>query len=150
MRGVTRCFKLPLLLPLLIILVVPSVTYARLLCRSDPKVHLTNGVRLDIGATIYTDISNIIVVNYELHVPVGVGLQKREHTLGWSDVNETFTLVADQPANQYYLVTHVQTRDGSTVPFTSYTNVKFQGQIAYSTGGTAGTQAITNFTSRSR
>lgn len=149
MRSINRRFLLPLLLTLVLVLVLPSVTYARLLCRSDPKVSLTNGVQMDIGASINSDISNIIVVNYELHVPVGVGLARREHTLGWSDVNETFTLIADQPANSYYTRVTVRARTGNPT-FTSYTNVKFQGQTLYQTAGTANRSTITSFTSNSR
>lgn len=147
MNQAARWIRLFVLLSLLL-LVVPEAVYARLLCRSDPKVYLTNGVRLDIGASINAAQSDIIVVNYELHVPVGVGMTKAEHTLGWSDVNETFTLIADQAPNQYNLRTTVRARTG-TPTFTSYINVKYQGQTQFTTTTTSRT-ATTSFSSASR
>lgn len=140
-------FRIYLLLIVMVLFVLPTVAYASLLCRSDPIVKLTNGVKLEIGASIAAAQSDVIVVNYELHVPRGVGMAKPEHTPGWSDINETFTFFADQPANQYYVVTTVRTRTG-TPAFTAYTNVKDDTRSAYQTSGAVGQTVVTPFTSR--
>ena len=135
-----RYFGAALLLVVLASLSLPGITYATLLCRSDPTVKLSNGVELDIGATINALQSQVINVNYQLHVPAGVSMSKPINTPGWSQSQETFSFVADQKPGQYRVVTTVQTTI-KNVSFTATTTVKTQGQATYSITGT-GSQTL--------
>lgn len=90
---------------------------AVLWCRADPVVLLSNGVTLDIGASVSTFLLDIKTVHYELHAPVGVSLVTAIYTPGLVTLlglpKESFSFYADQPAGQYKVVTTVDTRSGN-------------------------------------
>ncbi len=102
-----------LIVALVALLVIPFTAYASLMCRSDPVVILSNGMTLDIGASISTLPWQVTEVHYELHVPRGVSLILAIHTPTWLTSQETFTLIADQPARSYNVVTTVRTNVGN-------------------------------------
>jgi hypothetical protein len=85
---------------------------AALLCRADPLVVLSNGVVIDFGASISTLPTEVTVVNYELHIPVGVTVVSSVHTPTWLTSQETFTIYADQEANHYEVSVTVYTTQG--------------------------------------
>lgn len=108
-----RYLRTFIIMALIIALTVPGLVHASLLCRSDPVVVLSNGVTLDIGALISTLPMQVKEVHYELHVPVGVSMIAAIHTPTWLTSQETFTVYADQPRNQYKVTTVVYTTQGN-------------------------------------
>ncbi len=141
-----RCLGAALLFIVLVSLSLPGITYASHLCRSDPTVKLSNGLQLEIGATISALQTQVTQVHYELHVPAGVTLASSVRTPGWSISQETFSLVADQKPNQYRVITTVSATV-SNVSFTAYTTVKNKGQVTYSVSGTSSTSVSLSFSS---
>ena len=114
MNRVSRTIKIEVVLVLsALLLLVPAAVHARLLCRSDPVVILSNGVTLDIGATISTLPWQVTEVHYELHVPQGVSLVSAIHTPTWLTSQETFTVIGDQPAKSYVVNVTVRTTLGN-------------------------------------
>jgi hypothetical protein len=106
--------KFLLLLALVFALALPTAAQARILaCRSDPVVILSNGVVLDLSAEVTTLLVNVEEVHYELRVPVGVTAIAWVHTPAWLTSQETFTIIADQPANTYAASATARTRDGN-------------------------------------
>ncbi len=113
MRKSTRFIQLYMLVVLLVAaFALPGLTQAKLLCRADPVVILSNGVTMDISATISTLPMQVQEVHYELHVPVGLTMIAVVHTPTWLTSQETFTFYADQQPGQYKVVTTVQTSVG--------------------------------------
>jgi hypothetical protein len=114
MNRASRSLKIKVLLILsALLLLVPAAVHARLLCRSDPVVTLSNGVILDLSATISTLPWQVTEVHYELHVPQGVSLVLAVHTPTWLTSQETFTVIADQPQKTYVVNTTVRTTTGN-------------------------------------
>ncbi len=142
MKLLLRCARIPMLLLLLVIF--PGITYASLLCRADPKVELSNGIKLNLGVSIAANQQDVTQVIYELHVPVGVSLRKTVKTSGWASSIETFTYVADQQPGQYYVTTTVHTRLGDAV-VSAYTTVKSDGKTTYTVSGLEGQPLTASF-----
>jgi hypothetical protein len=114
MSLLRRRYKFLLLLALIAVFAVPAVAQARILaCRSDPTVVLSNGTILDLSADIDTLLWNVQEVHYELHVPAGVSAILVVRTTAWLTSQETFTIVADQPAGVYSAFTTASTKDGN-------------------------------------
>jgi hypothetical protein len=135
MNGAKRFIAISSLLTLLSLLALPGVTYASLLCRSDPKVTLSNGVTLNIGVSIAAKVQDLMGVSYEVHVPEGVSMTNTIHTPGWATDVETFSLIADQKADEYYVTTTVDTRLGDAA-ILAYTIVKSDDKTMYTVSGT--------------
>ena len=112
MTKISRFIRIQLLLVLLTIFMLSGAVHAELLCRSDPVVILSNGVTLDIGATISTLPWKVREVHYELHIPRGVFMLVAIHTPTWLTSQETFTVFSDQDSNQYLVTTQVTTTEG--------------------------------------
>jgi hypothetical protein len=89
--------------------VIGHVSAGGMLCRSDPIVDLTDGTRLQFNIEVQTAVENIIAIHYELHVPMGVDIDKITFTPNWARAKETVDLIADQPAGHYQILTFVQT-----------------------------------------
>src|SRR5215217_6019318 len=115
MRKITRFIRIQLVLVILTIFMLSGAVHAGLLCRSDPVVILSNGVTLDIGATISTLPWQVKEVHYELHVPRGVFMLLAIHTPTWLTSQETFTVFSDQDAKQYQVTTVVYTTEGDAI-----------------------------------
>ncbi len=111
----TRSFKRYLLLfaILAVFIFPPGTVEARLKCRSDPVVILSNGVIMDFSAGISTLPWQVREVHYELHIPAGVSMVLAIHTPTWLTSQETFAVFADQPANQYLISAIVKTTVGN-------------------------------------
>jgi hypothetical protein len=142
MTHMLRSSRIQLLIILVLLCSLPTIAYASLLCRSDPRVDLSNGVRLNIGVSIAARVQDITRVSYEVHVPRGVSMTNTIHTPGWATNIETFTLVADQAADQYSVSTVVRTRLGNA-QVVAYSIVKNDGKTSYQTSGMEG-QALTS------
>lgn len=127
MRKATRFFQVLLLVALFSTIIVSGQVQARLRCRSDPAVILSNGMILDIGANISTLPWQVTEAHYELHVPVGVSMVAAIHTPTWLTSQETFTFYADQPAGQYQVITTVHTTEGDASVVADTTLVSLQG-----------------------
>jgi len=112
MRKITRFIRLQLVLVLLAIFTLSGAVHAGLLCRSDPVVILSNGVTLDIGATISTLPWQVKEVHYDLHIPQGVFMILAIHTPAWLTSQETFSVFSDQAPDQYQVTTVVNTSTG--------------------------------------
>ena len=113
LKKVAQFARLPLLLIVFVALALPEIAQASsLLCRSDPVVILSNGMTLDMGATISTLPMQVTEVHYELHVPAGVTAVIVIRTPAWLTSQETFTVYDDQQPEQYQTVTTVHTSLG--------------------------------------
>jgi hypothetical protein len=112
MTRLTHLKRLSFLIALLATFILPANVQAKLICRSDPVVILSNGVIMDIGASISTMPWEVQEVHYRLHVPRGVSMILAIHTPTWLTSQETFTVVADQDPNYYKVATVVRTMTG--------------------------------------
>lgn len=106
-------FLFALFIALSTLVIRPDVAQARLMCRSDPIVILSNGVTMDIGASISTMPWQVTEVHYELHIPQGVSVILAVQTPTWLTSQETFTVIADQAPNNYKVSTIVHTKVGN-------------------------------------
>ena len=71
-------------------------------CRADPIVALSNGVKVQMGNTIYDAAANVTKVAYTLHGPAGTTVKSVVYpTDNTSGVPETFAYVADNQAGDY-------------------------------------------------
>jgi len=110
--------------------------HAALGCRSDPVVVLSNGVVLDLSATISTDVSTVAQIGYTLHAPAGTTIARVVSTDGDVTYKEQFTLRTDSAAGTYAMQVQVATRPlpvGTALPSVT-------GTI---TGGYAATVGVT-------
>lgn len=105
MYRASQLLRNRLLLVFLIVAVLLSSVLtafaARLRCRSDPVVVLSNGMVLDISTDIGALLWNVQEVHYTLHVPEGVSAVLVVQTPTWITSRETFTLIDDQAPGQY-------------------------------------------------
>ncbi len=107
--------------------------HAALACRSDPIVVLSNGVTLELSATIFDDVSDVQQVNYTLQAPKGVTVQRVITTDGAVGYKEHFAVQA-LPA-------------GATANYTSVVQVTMATKTlsfqAFVAGGYASTLGLT-------
>ncbi|HZU11835.1 MAG TPA: hypothetical protein VFB58_03270 [Chloroflexota bacterium] len=83
-------------------------------CYSDPVVVLSNGVTLDLSATINDSESDISQVAYSIHAPAGISVNSITYTSGPLGPKEVFRLVSSGTSTTYRVATLVST--GTTVP----------------------------------
>lgn len=102
-------FKFLLGTLIVLLLVVAQVSAARMSCRSDPIVTLTDGNILQFSVDIATSRDEVIAIHYEVHVPVGVEAKRVIFTPNWARSKETVTIVPDQVVGDYQILTVVQT-----------------------------------------
>jgi hypothetical protein len=79
------------------------------LCRTDPIVLLSNGVVVDMTATIGTASTNVQQIVYVLHAPAGTRVNRVVYTQGGLNGREQFQFFADAAAGTYASVTTVST-----------------------------------------
>jgi hypothetical protein len=111
MTFLSRIKRYQIVLSLIILPVLPFGARS-LICRSDPVVILTNGVTLDIGASLDVLPFDVTEVHYELHVPKGVHALLAIHTPAWLTSQETFKVIDDMSGNNYKVITTAHTRKG--------------------------------------
>lgn len=70
-------------------------THAAVGCRSDPIVVLSNGVVLDLSATLDADIAQVQAIEYKLHGPKGVWVVRAISTDGAVQYKEKFAFNDD-------------------------------------------------------
>ncbi len=104
-------------------LVVAQVSAASMTCRSDPIIFLSNGIKLQVGVTVETSLSDLVSIQYQVHVPANVTINRVIYTPQWAKNKESVTLIADQPANTYVILTLVKTGTAN-VP-TTINSMKF-------------------------
>jgi hypothetical protein len=109
LTGSNRAKLVTCLLLMLYIAAVGQVNAASIFCRSDPIVYLSDGTRLQFNTEIATSLDDVIGIRYELHVPIGVGIDRINFTPSWARSKETVVLVADQAAGSYEIITLAQT-----------------------------------------
>jgi len=73
-------------------LAASTTAHAALACRSDPLVVLSNGVTLDLSATIYDDVTDVQQVAYTLQAPQGVTVVRTITTDGAVGYKEHFAV----------------------------------------------------------
>ena len=136
MKAFTRFSKIQfLLIALLIVAALPGIAQAYLICRSDPVVKLSNGMTLDLSASISTLPTQVRTVHYELHVPVGISMIAVHHTSAWPASQETFSFYADQPAGSYNVITSVSTTKGDA-------RIDANAMVVSQGGGKLGTYSV--------
>lgn len=92
---------------------------ARLECRSDPFVELSDGTVLDISADIGTMLWRIKRVQYTLYVPAGLKVVAWQSTPNWPTTTEKFTVYATNPPGLFTTAVMVTTAE-SSVPVTAH------------------------------
>ena len=88
---------------------VPSARADLVACRSDPVVILSNGVTVDLTATINDTAADVQQVAYTLHAPMGTSIVSVLYTSGVLGPKEVLRFVADSTAGVYRSLTHVRT-----------------------------------------
>lgn len=64
-------------------------------CSSDPIVYLSNGMKVDLTATLATNRQNVERITYVLHVPAGAQVTKVVYTAGELGHKEAVTVLDD-------------------------------------------------------
>jgi hypothetical protein len=108
-RLLSNKSRLSIVLLLALSLVVAQVNAASMTCRSDPIVFLSNGTKLQIGVAVNTSLDDLNSIQYEVHVPVGVSINRVIYTPQWARSKESVTLIADQAPDTYVVLTLVKT-----------------------------------------
>jgi len=67
-------------------------------CRADPKVWLSNGMKLTMTISIATDASQVRLVTYIVHAPRGLQVEKIVYTGGALKDKERTTVLFDRPS----------------------------------------------------
>lgn len=124
---VTKRHTIVLLMSLLFIMTALPVQAARMLCRSDPIVILSNGAIFDINAGIGTLPMAVKEVHYTLHGPVGTSAIAVISIPAWITTRETFQYVADQPSNTYFATVTVHTKAGNAAVVANATVITLDG-----------------------
>jgi len=88
----------------------PHHAHAAIGCRTDPIVTLSNGLVVDLSATIYDTLSDINAVTYTLHAPVGTSVVSVVYPVDPNNIPQTFTFYADNPAGTWDSYTYVDTK----------------------------------------
>lgn len=102
--------KLTIVISITVLFILPIVVQAaRMFCRSDPIVFLSDGTRLQFNASVQTSRENLVSIHYQLHVPDGVTIDRIVFTPGWASEIETVELINDQSAGNYRIITIVNT-----------------------------------------
>ncbi len=101
--------RLTVALLIALCLVVAQVNAASMTCRSDPIIFLSDGIHLQVGVAVETSVENVMSIQYQVHVPANVAINRVIYTPQWARNKETVTLIADQPADTYQVVTLVRT-----------------------------------------
>jgi hypothetical protein len=79
-------------------------------CRSDPIVLLSNLTTLDLSADIAADLSDVITVDYTLHLPSEVQAVLVLSTPSWPTTTERLHIYSDNIPDHYTLTVVVTTR----------------------------------------
>lgn len=83
---------------------------AVLACRADPVVFLSNGVKINLSATLYnTRGSDVRGIIYTLHAPAGASVTNVVYTGGAFAGKESFVFFDDNAAHSYDSTTYVDT-----------------------------------------
>lgn len=107
---------------LVLFLTIPQDAFAAWIrCRSDPVVILSNGMVLDLSASLDTSLFNVKQVDYVLHVPEGVTVVAAIHTPAWLTTVETFTTYDDSSPGVYHSETIATTHNNNVVAVTANT-----------------------------
>src|SRR5205823_3344346 len=83
-------------------------------CRSDPVMLLSNGMALDLSATIDDTSADVQQVTYIVYAPVGTRVTAVIHTSGLLGPKETLQYYPDNPAHDYAVATVVTTMTPNT------------------------------------
>jgi hypothetical protein len=76
-------------------------------CDTDPVVYLSDGTAITLVASINDQVSDVMTVNYTVHVPSGVSVTNISYdSFGYL---ESVSVIPDEPANQYATDTTVYT-----------------------------------------
>lgn len=70
-------------------------------CRTDPIVILSNGIVLDLSATIADDVTDVKQVTYVLHAPAGAAVIRAISTDGAVGYKERFQVQPDSAPGTY-------------------------------------------------
>jgi hypothetical protein len=109
-NAVTKFVKTLIFTLIFSLVSVPAIANAAsMFCRSDPIVYLSDGTRLQFEAAIATSQENIQSIQYQLHVPAGITIERIVFTPRWARAIESVELVNDQAAGNYQIDTLVNT-----------------------------------------
>jgi hypothetical protein len=104
----------------LLILQVESASAILRQCRGDPIFFLSDKTKLTVVVEMDTEESNVQEVNYLLHVPPGVDVDRVVFTAGGLGEKETYEVVQDSQEETFTVDTFVTTRmSGVNITVTS-------------------------------
>lgn len=89
----------------------PHPAHAAMACRADPIIILSDGIVLDVSATIADDASDVKQITYVLHVPDGATVIRAISTDGVVGYKEKFQVQSDSAPGAY--ATEVQVKTGA-------------------------------------
>jgi hypothetical protein len=112
------------------------------ICRSDPLVLLSNGVRVSLTDVVGDPASDVQHISYLLRAPVGTTIQTVLYP-GDRTSSEALTFVADQGPHSYLAGTTVSTVWNRTAPVTFTATVQLPGQADNLEGAASGTAGQT-------
>ncbi len=101
----------------------PHHAHAAIGCRTDPIVTLSNGLVVQLSATVYDNPSDINAVTYTLHAPAGTSVVNVVYPVDPNNIPQTFNFYADNPAGTWDSYTYVDTKTtGVSVTATAEVN----------------------------
>lgn len=101
----------------------PHHAHAAAGCRADPIVTLSNGLVVDLSATVYDTPSDINAITYTMHAPAGMSVASVVYPVDPNNIPQTFTFYADNPAGTWDTYTYVDTKTtGVSVTATAEVN----------------------------
>lgn len=90
-------------------------------CNGDPVVVLSNGVTIDLNASIADNLSDVQQVAYTLHAPAGTSMVSVTYTSGLLGPKEVLRFYSDNLPDTYDTSTRVSTY-ATDIPVTTSTS----------------------------
>lgn len=113
MYKITRLLCLTALVAIMLLLPTTNASAALVRCRTDPIFVLSNGDMLSVILDIGTTAANVKNINYVLHVPAGVTVNRVAYTNLNLRLPESYRVYQDSPAKTYTVDTVVTTQTSS-------------------------------------
>jgi hypothetical protein len=106
------------------LLASPLTAHAALSCRADPIVTLSNGRQVQMSDLIFDAASNVSLVAYTLHGPIGTTVKSVSYANTDPGIVETFQYVADKQPGDYdsYAAIYDTTPQVNVQYYTTVTN----------------------------
>jgi len=84
-------------------------------CRTDPIIHLTNGMQVHLSAAVTANAADVSAVAYTVHVPTDTSLSRVVYTGGALADKEVVSVVSDLQSGAYVVDTTVSAANSARV-----------------------------------